>query len=192
MYKFPVFFLVATVTLSAFGATSRKDLNMAISVNYGTVESVEKVKLKSDAPRNAVFGGIIGAATSGSHHRGKHAAEGALAAALVTALVQHRKSANQYLVDLKSGGSLKLITEQGDIRVGDCVSVEQGSAANIRRVSSVYCEHAGHIALDHPVVQAKAQLDAAGCHAAKEQALKADTEESVDIALKKVRVFCDT
>ena len=35
------------------------------------------------------------------------------------------------------------------------------------------------------------QEGAAECHAAKEMALQATTEEATDIALKKVRVFCE-
>ena len=163
-----------------------------ITINYGVVQDIESVKLKSNAPNNAVMGGIIGAATSGSHNRGKHAAEGALAGALLTALIQHKKKANQYLIGLANGSSIKVTTEQGGIRMGDCVSVEQGSMTNVRRVSDAYCSHPEHEAFDHPVVQAKGHQDAAACHQAKEFALNAQTETAVDIALKKVQIFCDT
>lgn len=179
----------STTTLSA---TSRGDLNSMIRINYGVIEGVESVKLQSSAPGAAVMGGIIGATTSGKHKRGKHAAEGALAGALISALVQGKNRANQYLIALNSGGSIKVTTEQGGIRRGDCVSVEQGSMTNVRRVSDAYCNHPEHEAFDHPVVQAKNHHDAATCHQAKEFALKAQTESELDIALKKVQIFCDT
>lgn len=73
---------------------------------------------------------------------------------------------------------------------GDCVSIEQGKTANIRRVSSVYCENPNDEALQHPHVQASALEDAAECRSAKEIALNAKTEKEVDIALKKLRAFC--
>ena len=86
----------------------------------------------------------------------------------------------------------KIITETKGIQEGDCVSVELGRTANIRRVSTVYCEHPGHEALADPIVHANSQEEAAECHAAKQMALQATTEETTDIALKKVRVFCET
>ena len=53
------------------------------------------------------------------------------------------------------------------------------------------CEHRGHEALAEPIVHAKRTTEAAECHTAKAQALQATTEEATDIALKKVRVFCE-
>lgn len=185
-------FLVLLMSWPATASTSRRDLNSMIAINYGTVQDISTVKLKSDAGKTAVLGGIIGASTSGNHNRGKHAAEGALAGALLSALVQHKNKANQYLINLGNGSSVKVITEQGGIRVGDCVSVEQGSMTNVRRVSGVYCSEPEHEALSHPTVQAKGHHDAAACQQAKELALAADTETGVDIALKKVQIFCDT
>ncbi len=138
------------------------------------------------------MGGIVGGAASGHHHRGKHAAEGALAGALLAAVLDGNRHARSFIVDLNDGSEIKLITEQRGIREGDCVAVEMRQTANIRNVSSVHCEHPGHEALAHPVVHAKSQSEAAACHTAKEQALQSTTEEATDIALKKVRVFCES
>jgi hypothetical protein len=55
----------------------------------------------------------------------------------------------------------------------------------------VHCEYRDHEALAAPIVHAKQQTEAAECHAAKEMALQATTEVATDIALKKVRVFCE-
>jgi hypothetical protein len=136
--------------------------------------------------------GIVGGVTSGHHHRGKHAVEGALAGALLAAVLDGNRHARSYIVDLNDGSEIKIVIEQHGIRVGDCVAVEMGQTANIRTVSSVHCDNAGNEALAHPVVHAKSQSEAAVCHTAKEQALQATTEEATDIALKKVRVFCES
>ena len=137
------------------------------------------------------MGGIIGGATSGHHHRGKHAVEGALAGALLAAVLDGDRHARSFVVELNHGREIRIIKEQHRNREGDCVAVETGLTANIRTVSSVHCDSPGHEALAHPVVHAKAQSEAAECHTAKEQALQATTEEATDIALKKVRVFCE-
>ena len=188
-----LFFLAFVLLAGSSSAQniSRNQLNSSFDIRYGYVELVERVKIKSDAAKGAVMGGIIGGATSGHSHRGKHAVEGAVAGALLTALLQGSRKAYQYTVDFDDGSITKVVTETGDIREADCVAVELGQTANIRRVSAVHCEHKAHEALADPIVYSKRQQDAAECHAAKEMALQATTEEATDIAIKKVRVFCE-
>ena len=94
-------------------------------------------------------------------------------------------------VDFDDNSITKVVTESGGIVQGDCVAVELGQTANIRRTSAVHCEHRAHEALADPIVHAKRQTEAAECHAAKQMALQATTEVATDIALKKVRVFCE-
>ena len=187
-----VFLLTAlSVTSVSAQEVSRNQLGSSFEISYGTVSTVEKVKIESQAASGAVTGGIIGGVTSGHHHRGKHALTGAAAGALLTALLEGDRKAFQYTVELNNGNMTKIITETPGIVEGDCVTVELGQTANIRRVSSVHCEHTAHEALAEPIVHAKRQSEAAECHAAKEMALQATTEEATDIALKKVRVFCE-
>lgn len=169
----------------------RSQLGSAFEIRYGTVEHIDRVKVQSQAAQGAITGGLIGGATSGHHHRGKHALEGALAGAFLTALLEGNRRAYQYTVDFDDGSVIKVVTESGGIVKGDCVTVELGRTANIRRVSGVHCEHRAHEALAEPIVHAKRQTEAAECHAAKQMALQATTEEATDIALKKVRVFCE-
>jgi len=169
----------------------RSQLGSSFEIHYGTVESIDRVKIDSAAPKGAVMGGIVGGATSGHHHRTQHAVTGAIAGALLTAILEGNRKAYQYTVQLDDGGLTKVITEQAGIVEGDCVTVELGQTANIRRVPTVHCEHQEHEAMSAPIVYAKRQSEAAECHAAKEMALQAMTEEATDIALKKVRVFCD-
>ena len=170
---------------------NRSQLGSSFQIKYGTVTKMEKVDIQSQAPGGAVMGGIVGGATSGHHHRGKHAAEGAVAGALLSAVLEGGKKARKYTVRFNDGGLNEIITETKGIHEGNCVGVELGQTANIRLVSDVYCEHDGHEALSSPMVHAKNQEEAAECHSAKEMALQATTEEATDIALKKVRAFCE-
>ncbi|MBW2243296.1 MAG: hypothetical protein JRH01_15015 [Deltaproteobacteria bacterium] len=48
-----------------------------------------------------------------------------------------------YIVRLGSGRDVRVIADPGEIRQGDCVAIEQGRSANIRRVSSAYCQAKG-------------------------------------------------
>lgn len=183
--------VVAGLSTASFAA-KKGDLTQ---IDYGVVEKIENVKVDSNIGKGIVAGGMLGAATSGkhssNHDKAKHAAEGAAAVAILTAIAEGKRKAHSYQVKLTSGSRVKVVSESKEITEGDCVSVEQGESANIRRVSSVYCEEPDHEALNHPYVRAAAYEDAAQCHAAKEIAMHAKTEQEVDIALKKVRIFCD-
>jgi hypothetical protein len=74
---------------------------------------------------------------------------------------------------------------QGDIRDGDCVSIEQGQHANIRRVSSVHCEQQTSTPPAHHAQAAEE------CDLAKQALIAADTDKALDIAIRKVRVLCE-
>ena len=188
-----IFFTILILIIgSAVAQTiSRSQLGSSFDIRYGTVAGIERVKIKSQAAKGAITGGMIGGATSGHRHRSKHAVEGAIAGALLAALLEGNRKAFQYTVNFADGSIIKVVTESGGIVEGDCVTVEIGHTANIRRVSTVYCEHGNHEAITAPIVQAHLQQDAAECHAAKEMALQATTSEATDIALKKVRAFCE-
>ncbi len=186
--------LLAGVFIGSLSAVSlAAEKGSLIQIDYGVVERVENVKLDSNMGKGVVAGGMIGAGTSGKHDRAKHAAEGAAAMAILTAIAEGKRKAHSYQIKLISGSVVKIVIENGGIDEGDCVSVEQGKTANIRRVSSVYCEEPEHESLHHhPHVHAAAYEDAAECHTAKEIALHAKTEKEVDLALKKVRAFCES
>lgn len=190
--------LLAGVVISSLAAMSfAAEKGSLIQIDYGVVERVENVKLDSNMGKGIIAGGMIGAGTSGKHaskhDKAKHAAEGAAAVAILTAIAEGKRKAHSYQIKLTSGSVVKVVIESGGIDVGDCVSVEQGKTANVRRVSSVYCEEPEHESLhNHPHVHAAAYEDAAECHSAKEIALHAKTEKEVDLALKKVRAFCES
>jgi outer membrane lipoprotein SlyB len=189
--KFNVLALVLLCTACSSSAVDRNQLNSTITINYGEVIGVGKTKVDSSAPGGAMMGGVIGAATSGKHHRGKHALEGALAGGILSAILDGNRDAYSYEIELKNGSEVKVLTEQSGIRVGDCVSFEQGRTTNVRRVPDVHCDFHNHPAMQDSYVQSSAHFDAAQCNAAKQQVLAAKTEEEVDVAMKKTSIFCD-
>ena len=185
-----IFILIGVgLTACSNQGVSRSDMNQSISVRYGTVVNVEQVALKSEAVKGAVVGGLFGAVIG--HDALASAAIGAAAGGLLTRAAEGSNKANAYTVDMTDGAETKVVTESDNIRLGDCVAIEQGSTANIRLASTVHCEHAGHPALDHPAVAAKEQQEAGACHDAKQMALEAVTDEEIDLAVKKVRALCE-
>ena len=91
----------------------------------------------------------------------------------------------QYSVNLVSGGQTIVSTEQTDMRIGDCVAVEQGEHANIRRVSSYHCETENTKVAEHH------QSAGDNCQQAKNELNAADTDEAITNAARKVRVLCE-
>ena len=155
----------------------------AITINYGTVTAVSTIEEQSKHAGGAVAGGLLGAAFAGPRRHGLKIATSAAAGAAIQGAATGG-TVQQYNITLVTGGTELISTEQVDIRVDDCVAVEQGEHTNLRRVGSAYCDgtHEG----DPP----KQQQDAAGnCDAAKDELAQADTDDEVDIAVEKVRVL---
>lgn len=74
-------------------------------------------------------------------------------------------------------------TEQTDIVASDCVVVEQGQYANIRRVSSI------NYAVDQQPEHHKTAAD--NYQKAKNELADAKTDQAVENAIIKVRTLCE-
>ena len=105
------------------------------------------------------------------------------------------RQAFEYTILLGGTSTVTMVTDEAGLRVGDCVAVERGSYNNLRLVADSRC------AAPKPAPKAKAapppakaepaavrQADA--CLAAKEQLLKAETDEAFDRAERRVRLLC--
>lgn len=160
-----------------------------IRVRYAEVVDVNRVKLPSAAPAGAMVGGFTGLVLSRNSSGRKQVASGiggAVLGGLATSALEGDRMGYSYRVRFRSGDMSNFITEKGYLQVGDCVSVERGEYANIRRVASVLCEqdqgttaHAQHL------------REAEQCHEAKNQLLAASTESEIDAAARKVTIICE-
>ena len=166
--------------------------NQVISVQYGTVENVQQVAMAPSYGASSLIGGALGLlATGGRSNLTKVA--GTAAGAGLGALVAKETAgtAERFTVRLVNNSTIDIVLENQDVRVGDCVSVEQGTHANLRRVSSVLCSTpASHPA--YSSMNAETARESSDCLAAKQALLKAATTEQTDIAYKKMRAFCES
>jgi len=154
----------------------------SISLQYGTVEAVEVVQAKSRHARGALLGGIGGAVLA-HDHPGLGALAGGLIGGGIEGHHTGKQTLQQYTVSLTGGGAIVIDTEQNNIVVGDCVMVEQGQYANIRRVSGINCEVRQ---------QPKHHVSAAdNCQQAKDELNKARSNQDVENAVIKVRTLCE-
>ncbi len=186
--------LSGALTLAACATTEQATgsrANTLIAVEYGTVRDITQVDMKASSGGGALLGGGVGlaaASTASTETQIGAAAAGALIGALIQK--SRHKTASQYTVNLNNGGTVEIVSEHHDIAVGDCVSLEQGQHANIRRVSPVMC----NINASHPAysdLHAANVEEADECHQAKQELLKATTEQETDIGYKKMRALCE-
>lgn len=194
-----VVLLGASVVLSGcetYGGTG-SSRNEVISVQYGVVEDMRRADVDANVGQGATLGGLLGlAAAAGTGGSRSQQVAGTAAGALIGGLVQNQRAANnqaeEYTVRLNNGNTVRIATVHHDIQVGDCVSVEQGRHANLRRVSPVMCESmASADAPGYAAMHSANMAEAEECERAKQEVLNATTEDEVRIAHQKMRALCE-
>ena len=166
-----------------------------ITIEHGRVVDAVLVRRPSAAPAGALVGGMFGLLASGHSPAEKLIGLmfGAAAGGALTAAAEGPLEGWTYTVQLEGARMVSVLTDQPGLRPGDCVAVETGRFVNLRRVSGALCERApAPDGGEEPAFAAREQESAAQCHAAKEELLRARTREEVDVAVRKVRVLCDT
>ena len=173
-------FLISAIVFCVNSAMAQ-EAGQAVTLQYGTVESVGVVHNDGKRAGGAVVGGFAGAALA-HDHRGL----GMLAGGLIGGSVQKHhteKTLNQYEIKLMTGATEIVNSDQNDLIVGDCVVVEQGQYTNVRRVSSINCY------LDQ---QPDHHVEAANnCQKAKDELNKANTNDEIEQAVIKVKTLCE-
>lgn len=185
--------LAALVVCAAAPALAQK-AGQSVTVQYGTVTGGRPVDLQSGAvPAGVLVGGTLGLVSASGRSSGKKARNalvGAIAGGAVAGASQGSTKGMLYEVDLGSQGTMQIVTDQREIRTGDCVAVEKaGDTANVRRVSTAYCEKSNAAAV--AAVADEAAEEAQECLAAKQQLVDAKTGEEADLAARKIALLCD-
>jgi hypothetical protein len=184
--------LIWILALAAAGCESQSfRVGQRTSIQFGTVRNIEQVSLQSDAPAGALIGGTLGLATSGGGRNApRNALMGAALGAGATAVAQGDRTGISYTVEMLDGSTTRIVSNQSEIRVGDCVAIERvGETNNIRREPAAYCARDNQQAV--AAVQQESQAAAAHCEAAKEELVQASTPEAIDQASRKVNLLCN-
>jgi hypothetical protein len=183
--------LAWTVLLTVVGCETAPRVGQGSVINFGIVRNVEQVNLQSDVAAGALVGGTIGlVASGGSRTAPRNAILGAAVGAAATSAAQGSRTGTAYTVQMLSGATVRIISDQSEIRVGDCVAIEQvGQTNNIRREHPSFCDRGNATAL--AAIQRQTQAAALQCEAAKEELVRASTPEAVDTATRKVTLLCN-
>ena len=183
--------LVCLLGISLSTEAARKGANMTI--RHGTVENVQDVQFQSEAGRGALVGGIIGynmRSDRSKSKRRRNAIIGAGVGASAKSANEGDLNGKQYTVKATDGTQIEIVTDQTEIRKGDCVAVEQsGNTANIRRVDKVLCEKDSKKVAE--AVAEESKEEAQECLDAKQEMLAADTDDKIKLAIKKIKVLCN-
>ena len=140
--------------------------------------------------------GFVGLAATSSGRSSSRRTRNALLGAGVGAAIGNSQRSTvrgmQYTVELSPGNSIVVVTDQTEVRVGDCVNVEQAGpgTANVRRVSSWLCDQKTASTADNDVDAFLAEA-ADRCLAAKDRLLNAETDAEIDAAIARVHILCD-
>lgn len=192
-----VFVWPAAVVLGAVLAmpAAAQRAGQSVSVQYGVVTSARQVDLRSGAvPGGALVGGALGLASASGKSSSKKARNAIIGAAAGGAIAGAAQGGTQgMLYDVKLGGGqgmIQIVSDQREIRIGDCVAVEKaGDTANIRRMSASYCDPANTQAVG--AVAPQSEREAEECLAAKQQLVDATTASAADLAAKKIELLCN-
>ena len=91
--------------------------------------------------------------------------------------------------DSAAGSAIQVVTDQTEVRIGDCVSLEEtGDTANIRRVDNDLCAPASPTV--HEAVIPELANDAGVC-AGKGETFAATTPEEVEVSLQVMEALCN-
>ena len=192
-FSFTTTLLFASILIIAPGAQAQKK-GQNVIVQYGTVIQKEKVNLNSGAvPRGAVVGGALGLASAGGKSNKKKARNALVGAAAGGAIASNSQGSTQgmlYTIDLGSAGMAQVVTDQTEIVRGDCVAVEKaGETANVRRISSGYCQPDNAAAV--AAVAEDSAEEADECLQAKQMVVDATTAQELEFAKAKMSLLCD-
>jgi hypothetical protein len=115
------------------------------SIQHGVVVKSERVDLSDDkTTKGAKVGGTVGLISGGSsgYKRRRNAAIGAASGAVIGSATSTQQMGMMYTVEV-AGGAVKVVTDQLEIHMGDCVVIEDTSqGTNIRRVNPEVCDPA--------------------------------------------------
>lgn len=187
--------LLCLLTLTAgMNAALAQRAGQSISIQYGIVTGAREVDLRSGAvPGGALIGGTLGVASASgksSSKKVRNAIIGGAAGAAIAGGAQGSQKGMLYEVNIGSAGIVQVVTDQREVRPGDCVAVERaGDTTNIRRMTMSYCDQANSVAV--AAVADEAQEEAEECLAAKQQLVDATTADQADLAARKIGLLCN-
>jgi outer membrane lipoprotein SlyB len=187
-----VVFVITGLALAPTPAEAQKK-GQSAKIQHGVVVKAERVDLNdSKTTQGALVGGTIGLiASSGKSGKTKrrNTALGAVGGGLIGSARSTTQMGMMYTVEI-AGGAVKVVTDQTEIHMGDCVVVEETSqGTNLRRVNPEVCDPAAAEVVAE--LQDEFVEEAEECAMARKEFAAAKTDAEFDRALMKVDILCN-
>ena len=186
--------VLAACLLLATQLSFAQRAGQSATVRTGTVTAMRSVDLNDgNAVKGMLVGGAFGAAlTRSSKSSGRRDRNAAIGAVLGGASAASKtRPGRVYTVTTNEGTAIQIATEQTEIRVDDCVFVEEsGGTANIRRAPATACDPASQGVMQDAAIIEEMQEEASECAAAKQELVDADSDDAIDRAVRKVKLLC--
>jgi outer membrane lipoprotein SlyB len=186
--------VLAVCLLLATQLSFAQRAGQSATVRTGTVTAMRSVDLNDgNAVKGMLVGGAFGAAlTRSSKSSGRRDRNAAIGAVLGGASAASKtRPGRVYTVTTNEGTAIQIATEQTEIRVDDCVFVEEsGGTANIRRAPATACDPASQDVMQDAAIIEEMQEEASECAAAKQELVDADSDDAIDRAVRKVKLLC--
>jgi outer membrane lipoprotein SlyB len=199
----------AAASLAAVVLATAATAQAQTRVNYGRITNVQLIteQNRTAMTGGAVLGGALGAAATSNNRssstRAVNAGLGVLAGQQLGRIATQSQTF-EYTVLIGGTQTVRVVTDEAGLRVGDCVAVERGSNFNnLRLVDDGRCNPrpaprpqptAAPAPAPAPApvqqVSADAQRQADACTQAKERLLDADTDDAFERAYRRVRLLC--
>jgi len=185
---------LALLVLSMWGCeTHTVRPGSSSKTTVGIVERADSVTLDSNAGKGALVGGtlgLLGSKGESSQRQARNAVIGAVAGGAIASASQGSRAGWRYTVRTNTGSTVAIVSDQSEIRTGDCVVVEEsGSTGNIRRAPTTMCDRSSAQAVAQIAPQLQSHADE--CAAAKQQVVEGTTTDQVDLAMRKVNILCN-
>ncbi|MCX2979615.1 hypothetical protein EYC98_01925 [Halieaceae bacterium IMCC14734] len=181
------------ISLVSGPAAVAQKSGQSAKITVGVVEQAQRVELQSEARKGALVGGALGWAATRNKSSAKQAGGallGATAGGAVSSSAQGDRSGMQYVIRTGEGSAITVVTDQTQIKVGDCVTVEEtGNGANVRRGDPSMCEPKAAQAVAE--LEPEFQEEAQECDMAKQELINATTAEQVEVAKMKMQILCN-
>ena len=186
--------LLAAAALASLAATAWAQT----TVNYGRITAVNLVTEQNRAAQTggAILGGALGAASARNRSGGTAAlrAGGGVLAGQQLGRVLTQSQTFEYTILIGGTSTVRMVTDEAGLRVGDCVAVERGTFNNLRLVDDSRCNPRpaaqGQKAAAPPKATAADVRQADACIQAKDRLLDAETEDDFERAYRRVRLLC--
>lgn len=188
------------VALAALLLTTWAAAQAQSTVGYGRITAVRTVDVANSSAQTTgtLLGGTIGLVSGRNQSASNQALRAGTGAFAGNRIARASTGTQSFEYTILQGGrTITMVTSEGGLRVGDCVSVERGNFNNLRLVDDARCAAparapaAGQTAAPAPApAPASAVREADACVAAKESLLAAETDEAFDRAERRVRLLC--